>query len=225
MLKWLTLVLISISIVSATGQTSSSRYQAGVITAVNTHQNAQGESDTDVMRYDVSIKVGNTIYVALYTPPTGRTTVEYSVGLGLLVLVKGDTLTCNKFSQTDNLPILRRETLAAKSNLDLSRIPGEYFNMKQQHLSEVLGLTDDQHTKIQPILEQESGEVSQLVGNPSLSRKEKLNRWGKIVQSSDKKLEPLLSQVQLGKLHELRKEQKPEMKKLIDEGKTSTGQN
>jgi hypothetical protein len=104
-------------------------------------------------------------------------------------------------------------------------MPGEYFNMKQQHISEVLSLSDDQQAKMQPILEQESGEVSQIMGNPSLSRKDKLNRWKQIVQSSDKKLEPLLSQAQVDKLHKLREEQKPEIKKLIEEQKTSASRN
>ncbi len=222
--KLLGIVLVSLSILSASGQSSSSKYQPGVITAVSLHQNAPGEP-SDVVRYDVSIKVGNISYVVLYTPPHGRTTVEYSAGLGLLVLDKGETLTCNKFTETDDLPILRRETLPAKSTFDASRMPGEYFNMKQQHLSEMLSLSDDQQTKIQPILEQESGEISQIVGNPSLSLNEKLNRWEKIVQSSDKKLGPLLSQAQLNKLHDLRKKQKPEIKKLIGEQKTSADQN
>ena len=221
MSKCLSLILVIVSLLSVSAQTESSRYQPGVITAVSPHPKAPGEDDADG-RYDVSIKVGDTVYVVLYTPPPGRTTVEYSVGLGLLVLIKGDTLTCNKFDRTDDLPILRRETLPPKSSVDFSRLSGEYFNMKQQHLSETLNLSDDQLTKIQPILEQESGEVGQVVGNPSLSRKDKLNRWEKIVQSSDKKLEPLLSQAQVEKLRALRKEQKPEVKKLIDEQKGTT---
>ena len=222
MSNWLALFLIGISTAVAYGQTPS-RYQAGTIVAVAAHQNP-GESATDVANYDVSIKVGNTIYVVLYTPPPGRSTVvKYSPGLGVLVLIKDDTLTCNKFDHTDKLPILRRETLAPKGRFDVSRMHGEYFTMKQQHLAESLNLSDDQLTRIQPILEQESGEVSQVVGDPSLSRKDKLNQWGKIVQASDKKLEPLLSQAQVGKLRQLRKEQKPELKKLLDQPKNSAG--
>jgi hypothetical protein len=225
MSKWLGIILASLSILSATGQTSSSKYQAGTIAAVSPHPNAAGESNSDVNRYDVSIQVGNTNYVTLYTPPPGRTVVKFSVGLGLLCLDKGDTLTCNKLTQTYELPILRRETLPAKSVFDVAKRPGEYFTMKQQHLSEKLSLSDDQQTKIQPILEQESGEASQIVGNRALSRKEKLNRWQKIVQSSDKKMEPILSQEQLGKLRQLRKEQKTELKKLMDEQKVAMNQN
>jgi hypothetical protein len=225
MSKWLGVILASLSILSATGQTSSSKYQAGTITVVSPHQNAAGESGSDVVHYDVSIQVGNTNYVTLYTPPPGRTVAKFAVGLGLLCLDKGDTLTCNKLTQTYELPILRKETVPAKSGLDVSRISGDYFNMKKQHLTEKLGLSDDQQTKIQPILEQESGEASQIVGNRALSLKEKLDRWQKIVQSSDKKMEPILSQEQLGKLRQLRKEQKPEIKKLIEDQKVAMNQN
>src|SRR5678810_1303576 len=56
---------------SAMGQTASSNYQRGTITAVTVHQNAPGESSRDVVRYDVSVKVGNTNYVVLFTPPNG----------------------------------------------------------------------------------------------------------------------------------------------------------
>src|SRR5690349_7486792 len=134
--KWIALILTIVSVSLIFAQTASSRYQSGVITAVSPHQKASGEPVADVIRYDISIKVGNTVYVVLYTPPDGRTTAEYSAGLGVLVLVKDDTLTCNKFSRTDDLPIIRRETLPAKNGIDFSRMSGEYFSMKQQHLTE-----------------------------------------------------------------------------------------
>jgi len=54
-----------------------------------------------------------------------------------------------------------------------------------------------------------------------LSRKEKLNRWEKIVRSSDEKIKPFLSQVQVDKLQELRKGQKQEMKRLLAEQKVT----
>lgn len=73
--------------------------------------------------------------------------------------------------------------------------------------------------KIKPILEQETGEVGQILLNPVISRKDKVNRWEKIVQSSDDKIKPLLSQTQLQKLQELRKEQRQDLKKIIAEPK------
>jgi hypothetical protein len=71
---------------------SASKYQVGTITDVKTHQ-AVGEASPDVVSYDVSLKVGNTIYLVLYTPPLGMNTVKYSVGRDLLVLVGKRTVT------------------------------------------------------------------------------------------------------------------------------------
>jgi Spy/CpxP family protein refolding chaperone len=193
-----------------------------MVTAVERHQSGAGQADDGVARYDVSVKVANTIYTVLYTPPNGANGVEYSAGLSLLVLVGNNTLTFNsKLSGKTEVPILRRETLASKPGLDLSKLPSQYFSMKQEHLADALDLTNDQQSKIKPILEQEAGEAGQVLGNPAISRKDQLNRWEKIVQSSDTKIEPVLSPTQVQKLQALRQEQKQELKKLIADQKSS----
>ena len=64
------------------------------------------------------------------------------------------------------------------------------------------------------------GEAGQFLGNPVLSRKDQLRRWERLVQSSDEKIKPLLSQVQLQKLQDLRNEQRQELKRIITEGRT-----
>src|SRR5689334_2260725 len=64
----------------ALAQTSPSQWQPGTITAVTPHQAGSVEHASDTVRYDVSIKVGNTVYVVLYTPPNGSNTVEYRRG-------------------------------------------------------------------------------------------------------------------------------------------------
>jgi hypothetical protein len=212
-------ILIGAVILSAYGQTSSSKFQPGTITAVVAHQNAPGES-SGVARYDVSVKVGNTVYKVLYTPPNGADRVKYSAGVELLVSVGTDTLTFNsQLSGTTVVPILSRQTLAAQSGLDLSKVPSQYFTMKQQHLTETLNLSEDQQAKIKPILEQETGEVGQIFGDPVISTKDKLNRWEKIVQASDAKIKPFLSAEQFEKLQDMRKQQIEELKKLIAEPK------
>jgi hypothetical protein len=207
--------------VLAFAQTSSSQWQKATITAVNTHVSGLGEPASDAVRYDVSVRVGNTIYVALYTPPNGANTVEYSRGVDLLVLVGSDTLTFNnKLSgKTTEVPILHKEELPAGSGPDLSKLPGQYFSLKLQHLSQALGLSEEQQTKIKPILEQETAEVGDFWANPVLSREDKLNRWEKIVRSSDKKLKMFLSADQVQKLQGIRKEQKEKLKQLNAEQK------
>ena len=123
--------LICAASLSAMGQTPPSNYQRGTITAVTAHQNAPGESSRDVVRYDVSVKVGNTNYVVLFTPPNGSNTVEYSTGIDMLFLVGDNTLTFNSMvSGKTEMPILRREALPARGSPDLSRAPGAIFQLK-----------------------------------------------------------------------------------------------
>ncbi len=83
MLRLVGLFLIFLTMFPAFGQ-STSKYQVGTITEVKAHQ-AAGSSASDAASYDVSVKVGDTIYVVLYTPPLGEETVKYSAGRDLLV--------------------------------------------------------------------------------------------------------------------------------------------
>ena len=218
MTKWLSLIFLSTALLPAPCQTPSNEYQPGTIVAVTPHQLTTGQQKSDVVQYDLSVQVENTVYVVLYTPPLGLKTVQYSVGYEKLVLLGKDTLTFNSdMSGKTVLPILRREVLPVKNAIDWSKGPGEYFSMKLEHLTQTLDLTEEQQSKIKPILEQETGELDPLWGNPVVSRKEKLIQLEKIVLSSDKKIKPLLTEAQLQKLEEMRKEQKQELKKRIAE--------
>jgi len=73
---------------------STSKYQVGTITEVKLHQ-AAGGGASDAASYDVSVKVGDTIYVVLYTPALGEETVKYAAGRDLLVLVGKNKITYN----------------------------------------------------------------------------------------------------------------------------------
>jgi hypothetical protein len=93
MLRLVGLFLICLTMFPAFGQ-STSKYQVGTITQVKVHQTA-GSDASDAASYDVSVKVGDTIYVVLYTPPLGEDTVKYAGGRDLLVLVGKNTITYN----------------------------------------------------------------------------------------------------------------------------------
>lgn len=85
---------------------SASKYQVATITDVKTHQ-AVAQTSSDVVSYDVSLKVGDTIYVVLYKPPLGMNTVKYSAGRDLLVLVGKKTVTYNDLlGQSFEVPII-----------------------------------------------------------------------------------------------------------------------
>ena len=215
MQKLLLVILLCSAFVTASSQNAGSKYEPGTIVAVTPHQNAPVDN-SDTIRYDVSVKVRDKVYVALYTPPNGLTTVEYATGTELLVLVGKDILTFNsRLSGTTQVPILRTEALAKQPTLDLSKAPGHYFTMKMQNLTEVLHLSEEQQAQIKPIAEQESSEVGALCFTPVVPRKERLRQWKRIVRSSDAKLKPILSQSQWAKLQDLRKEQKQELNNRI----------
>jgi len=84
---------------------STSKYQVGTIIEVKTHL-TDASSASDVVSYDVSVKVGDTVYVVLYTPPLGEETVKYSAGRDLLVLLGKRTIRYNDIlGQSFEVPI------------------------------------------------------------------------------------------------------------------------
>lgn len=217
--------LLCLASIQVLGQTSSPKYQPGTITAVTVHQLTPGEQPSDVVKYDLAIRIGDTNYMVLYSPPNGAKTVEYAAGLDFLFLVGSETLTVNRGpSGSIELPILRREELPAKTGLDWSKAPSQYYSLKLENLTNALNLSDDQQAKIKPILEHEAGELRTFWNNPTVTNKEKLNRLERIVRSSDKKIKPLLSADQVRALEDMRKDQKEELKKRIED-QTANKQN
>ena len=85
---------------------STSKYEVGTITEVKIHQSAEKVGASDAASYDVSVKVGNTIYVVLYTPPLREVSVKYAAGRNVLVLVSKSTLRYNDLlGQSYEVPI------------------------------------------------------------------------------------------------------------------------
>ncbi|MGB2603820.1 MAG: hypothetical protein WBC78_09505 [Candidatus Sulfotelmatobacter sp.] len=93
MQRLIVLVTLCVLTLAALGQ-STSKYQVAIITEVNARQVAD-DSASDTASYDVSVKVGDTIYVVLYTPPLGELPPKYAIGRELLVLVGKNTITYN----------------------------------------------------------------------------------------------------------------------------------
>jgi hypothetical protein len=101
---------------------SPSKYQVGTITDVKVHQ-AAGSSASAIASYDVSVKVGDTIFVVLYTPALGEETVKYATGRDLLVLVGKNTVTYNDIlGRSFAVPIESQKTAAnLKQSKSVSR--------------------------------------------------------------------------------------------------------
>jgi len=93
MQRLIIVVTLCLLTLAALGQ-STSKYQVGMITEVKASQLA-GDSASDATSYDVSVKVGDTIYVVLYTPSLGELPPKYARGHELLVLVGKNTITYN----------------------------------------------------------------------------------------------------------------------------------
>ena len=94
----------------------TTQYKVGKITAVQPHHSAAG-SDPSADSYDVSLKVDETTYVVLYTPPYGLQTVLYSTGREFLVVVGAKTVTFNDLLGTSSeLPIESETADETQSN-------------------------------------------------------------------------------------------------------------
>lgn len=101
---------LGVGLVPGLGQAQPSKYQPGTIIEVKAHEPSAGKAASD-NRYDISVKVGNTVYVALYTRPPGRIAPQYRIGLSLLVLIENNTLTFNdRLGRSQKLPILSQKT-------------------------------------------------------------------------------------------------------------------
>ena len=105
MRKLVGIVFVCLTAFQALSQ-SPSKYQVGTITEVKIHQSAEKVGTSDAASYDVSVKVGNTIYVVLYTPPLREVTVKYAAGRDVLVLVGKSTIRYNDLlGQSHEVPI------------------------------------------------------------------------------------------------------------------------
>jgi hypothetical protein len=112
MLKLVGIVCICVAAFPAFPQ-SASKWQVGTITEVKIHQDTEKTGASDATSYDVSVKVGDTIYVVLYTPRLNEETVKYAAGRDLLVLVGKSTIRYNDMlGQSYDVPIESRRPAA-----------------------------------------------------------------------------------------------------------------
>jgi hypothetical protein len=121
MLKLVSLLCILLMVFPAFGQ-STSKYQVGTITEVKVHQTT-GSSASNIVSYDVFVKVGDTVFEVLYTPALGEETVKYAAGRDLLVLVGKNKITYNDIlGQSHDVPIESQKPAAKpKQSKSVSR--------------------------------------------------------------------------------------------------------
>ena len=92
---------------------AETKYRIATVLAVAPHD-SNDNVNSSAPTYDVSVRVGNTVYVVLYTPPLGMQNAKYAAGAEVVVLVGEKTITYNDISGNSiEVPILRRKTIAA----------------------------------------------------------------------------------------------------------------
>ena len=91
--KLITVIALCLMTMPALCQ-SASKWQVATITEIKPRDGA-ADTASDRPRYDVSVKVGDTIYIVLYTQPWGEIPAKYATGHELLVLVGKGTITYN----------------------------------------------------------------------------------------------------------------------------------
>ena len=95
---------------------ANSAYKTGTIVEVKAHPGTSSKNQS-LKQYDISVKVENTVYVVLFTPPPGSNVVEYKAGLDLPVLIDGNTMKFNDMTgRRVTLPILSRGNAEKKVN-------------------------------------------------------------------------------------------------------------
>lgn len=88
-------------------------WQVGTITAVQSHQAA--DADPPITSYEVSMRVGNTVYVVLYTSPLGVDTL-FATGRDLEVFIGENTIMYNDLlGRSFQVPILSRTIVTAQA--------------------------------------------------------------------------------------------------------------
>jgi len=70
------------------------KYELATIVDTKPHKPAK-DGASDSLAYDVSLRVGDTTYVVLYTDRSATSTVKYAAGRSVLVLIGKNTITYN----------------------------------------------------------------------------------------------------------------------------------
>jgi len=115
-----TLIFLLPALALAQSPSASSTYQPATITAVKPHQPAPTSSpdyalDLDSL-YEVTVKVGGTVYVVLTPSPSPSGTILYAVGRDVRVRVGDTTITWNDImGQSHEVPIVSRTPIADTS--------------------------------------------------------------------------------------------------------------
>jgi Spy/CpxP family protein refolding chaperone len=92
-----------------------------------------------------------------------------------------------------------------------------------KHLSEKLNLTDDQQTKLKPILEDQHKQMQQLWNDSSMSRQDRFSKMRELRENSDTQIKSVLNDDQQKKFDEMREDQRNHMRHRMRGGQQAEG--
>jgi hypothetical protein len=116
MRKIVSVILLWMAVLPALAQSPAPKYQPGTIMAVKPHKGTAA-GDPSTTRFDISIRVGSTLYTVLYAPPPGSYGAEYTQGMNLLVLVGDKTITFSDMTGVSRqAAILSRAAVSPQSD-------------------------------------------------------------------------------------------------------------
>ena len=112
-----TLMFLLPALALAQSPSTTSTYQLATIAAVKQYQPAQNSTLDSALSpdslYEVTVRVGETLYVVLTPSPSPSGTIVYAVGREVLVHVGDNTITWNDImGQSHEVPIVSRTSNA-----------------------------------------------------------------------------------------------------------------
>ena len=81
-----------------------------------------------------------------------------------------------------------------------------------KHLSQKLSLSDDQQTKLKPILQDQHKQMQQLWNDTSMSRQDRFSKMRELRENGDAQIKSVLNEDQQKKFDEMRQEQGKHMR-------------
>ena len=94
-----------------------------------------------------------------------------------------------------------------------------YFAHRLQNVDTQLRLSSAQQAKLKPILEQETGEMEVVYGNPATSRSQKLKKYWAIVNKSNESIKLLLTDDQKPAFENMQRDLKQKYDELMQKAK------
>jgi|SRR5215469_3790781 len=111
------IAVIALCLLTFPALCQSSKWQIAIVTEVKPRPDA-ADDVSGPASYEISVKVGDTIYLVLYKQPLGEIPAKYETGRELLVLVGKDTISYNDIlGETRQVPIESRRSAKESRNV------------------------------------------------------------------------------------------------------------